>query len=186
MSSRGAKRKPASSGTSGNGPQAEVHPSGSTPPWPKGHPPPSSLPPPLPEGGAKEAEAPPPAPAAVSEEVESRAGVRQLRGLLRRTVRVEITDGRNFVGALWCVDPQRNVILREVTEHACRGPREDPASWESLRMLPMVLVPGAHIVRFEVLSGSAPAWPPAQPTQNPACSAATTPAAPPPPPAEEK
>lgn len=42
--------------------------------------------------------------------------IEQLRNLLEKELRVEITDGRVFVGKFNCIDNEKNLILKETVE----------------------------------------------------------------------
>ncbi|EPQ30060.1 uncharacterized protein PFL1_02177 [Pseudozyma flocculosa PF-1] len=78
-----------------------------------------------------------------------------------RTVIVHIPDGRAFRGTLLCIDNGVNIILNNTYEvHRAPLPRGDhpaaangaphPAPTYTERNVGMVMVPGAHVVRFEV------------------------------------
>jgi len=68
-----------------------------------------------------------------------------MAAFLRRDVYIELDDGRRAIrGVLVCVDREGNAILQEATEHvvgaAQAGPRAE-------RVMPLVMIPGRHIVR---------------------------------------
>jgi len=67
-------------------------------------------------------------------------------------MRVEIVDGRTFVGTLICLDKQKNVILKDCTEHSKRSMelKSGKQDWESSRYLGLVLVPGMHITHCQI------------------------------------
>lgn len=42
--------------------------------------------------------------------------IEELRSLIEKELRVEITDGRVFVGKFNCIDNEKNLILKESVE----------------------------------------------------------------------
>ncbi|KAI1264830.1 hypothetical protein F5Y18DRAFT_68382 [Xylariaceae sp. FL1019] len=87
-----------------------------------------------------------------------------LKSLLNKNLRVHTTDGRMFIGAFKCTDPDRNVVLALTYEY--RQPSlqkivEAAATAQSSgseavladmtsRYLGLVVIPGDHIVKMEV------------------------------------
>lgn len=71
---------------------------------------------------------------------------------LNEQLRVSISDGRVFIGALICFDNHKNIILKDCSEFAKKtiklksGDKER----ELTRYLGLVLIPGQHIVRCQV------------------------------------
>ncbi|CAO3572630.1 unnamed protein product [Mortierella alpina] len=104
--------------------------------------------------------------------------VAKLRSLLNRSTRIEITDGRLFVGQFMCIDHSKNIILSGAYESRPKAAHrsqltsstrpsitttgEDPgsASLKSIlrnkkeeaeqRFVGLVMIPGHHIVKAEM------------------------------------
>eukprot|EP00667_Euglena_gracilis_P026487 EG_transcript_31945 len=76
----------------------------------------------------------------------------RMRSYLNERMRLEVADGRTFIGTVICVDKLRNVILRDCTEYSRRPLQLQGGDkpWESTRYLGLALVPGQHITRFQV------------------------------------
>ncbi|KAH9892965.1 Sm-like ribonucleoprotein [Xylariomycetidae sp. FL2044] len=86
-----------------------------------------------------------------------------LKSLLNKTLRVNTTDGRIFVGTFKCTDTHRNVVLsltyeyrqpsqRQLAEAAAAAAvdAETISANMSSRYLGLVVIPGQHIVKMEV------------------------------------
>mmetsp|Transcript_3257 Transcript_3257/g.9849 ORF Transcript_3257/g.9849 Transcript_3257/m.9849 type:complete len:109 (+) Transcript_3257:95-421(+) len=77
----------------------------------------------------------------------------RLRGLLGRTLRFTLSDGRVVIGGFQCMDHARNFIASNATEtrkfEVTKGGRE--VAHERKRVLGLVLVPGKHLVRVDCL-----------------------------------
>jgi len=67
--------------------------------------------------------------------VEKGEGERRIRDLLGRRIRVTMSDGRIMEGAFECVDVSLNIVVRDLR-------------------LGLVMVPGEHVAKCEVLEGS--------------------------------
>ena len=91
------------------------------------------------------ATAPPRVPAA-----EPTAAVRQLRALLRATVRVSVTDGRIFVGTFAGTDKQLNILIVGTDEYRV-GP--DTPTEGGPRYVGQIMVPWRLVVRIEARRG---------------------------------
>ncbi|KAF9377278.1 hypothetical protein CPB97_010295 [Podila verticillata] len=97
--------------------------------------------------------------------------VAKLRSLLNRNTRIEITDGRLFVGQFMCIDHSKNIILagayesrphgtatgteaeaQETTGAARLAPDvgSNKKSDEDRRFVGLVMIPGHHIVKAEM------------------------------------
>ncbi|KAI9596175.1 hypothetical protein BDF19DRAFT_439863 [Syncephalis fuscata] len=70
----------------------------------------------------------------------TRESIKQLRQHLNKRCRTTISDGRVFVGWFVCVDKDKNVVVQGADEFV----------GTSSRFVGMVMIPGEHIVRFEV------------------------------------
>ncbi|KAJ1446797.1 hypothetical protein M885DRAFT_577098 [Pelagophyceae sp. CCMP2097] len=81
----------------------------------------------------------------------------RLRGLLGRTLRFTLSDGRVVIGGFQCMDHARNFIASnatetrkfEVTKGASAVFGTEPRFLN--RVLGLVLVPGKHLVRVDCL-----------------------------------
>lgn len=71
--------------------------------------------------------------------------VRRMRRMVGRKARVEVTDGRTFIGDLTCYDREGNTLLRDAREL-----RVDAAGEEHSRSVGLALIPLRHTVRFDV------------------------------------
>ncbi|KAG0018755.1 hypothetical protein BGZ81_010085 [Podila clonocystis] len=103
--------------------------------------------------------------------------VAKLRSLLNRNTRIEITDGRLFVGQFMCIDHSKNIILAGAYESRpnapaakvgepgadAKAPQETGADSrlapdvgsskkgdEDRRFVGLVMIPGHHIVKAEM------------------------------------
>ncbi|KAF9331117.1 hypothetical protein BG006_005997 [Podila minutissima] len=104
--------------------------------------------------------------------------VAKLRSLLNRNTRIEITDGRLFVGHFMCIDHSKNIILAGAYESRPNAPLAKIAGGEGgeakipqetgaesrlapdvgsskkgdedRRFVGLVMIPGHHIVRAEM------------------------------------
>ncbi|KAI9279998.1 hypothetical protein BY458DRAFT_501012 [Sporodiniella umbellata] len=65
--------------------------------------------------------------------------IQKLQSYLNFQARIQITDGRLFVGTFMCIDKQKNVILANTKEY-----RE-----EEERLVGLVMIPGEHLVKME-------------------------------------
>ncbi|KAJ4976858.1 hypothetical protein NE237_001964 [Protea cynaroides] len=65
--------------------------------------------------------------------------VSSLRKLLSRQMLVGVNDGRFFLGAFYCIDKQRNIILQDAVEYRSTR-RSSPAPMEQ-RCLGLILIP---------------------------------------------
>ncbi|KAI8331332.1 hypothetical protein BC941DRAFT_382686 [Chlamydoabsidia padenii] len=65
--------------------------------------------------------------------------VNLLRSYLNFKARVEISDGRIFIGTFVCIDKQKNLILAQAEEY-----RKDEQ-----RLVGLVMIPGVHLVKME-------------------------------------
>ncbi|KAM7457745.1 hypothetical protein BLSTO_01503 [Blastocystis sp. subtype 1] len=79
-----------------------------------------------------------------------------VRGYFQKKMRIEITDGRVFIGSLASIDCSADVILYNTTEYfhvsACSflvSSADDPEKQFS-RMAGRVVIPGKSIVKCEV------------------------------------
>lgn len=72
---------------------------------------------------------------------EDTPAVARLRSLLNEKFRVEIVDGRAFQGAFVCVDKEKNIILAGSEEFRN----------EEKRFVGLVMIPGKHIVKMDLL-----------------------------------
>ncbi|KAG0053264.1 hypothetical protein BGZ83_001434 [Gryganskiella cystojenkinii] len=72
--------------------------------------------------------------------------VAKLRSFLSRNTRIEITDGRLFVGQFMCIDHSKNIILAGAYESR----PEKPSSSSEKRFVGLVMIPGHHIVKAEM------------------------------------
>ena len=66
-------------------------------------------------------------------------------GVVGRRVRVEIADGRIFVGELQCFDGEQNMIMERTIEH-----RIGDVEGDDERDVGMVMVPGCELVKCEL------------------------------------
>ncbi|KAG0093907.1 hypothetical protein BGZ92_000022 [Podila epicladia] len=104
--------------------------------------------------------------------------VAKLRSLLNRNARIEITDGRLFVGQFMCIDHSKNIILAGAYESRPKVPSAKTAEGkggepeapqetgaesrlapdvgsskkgdEDRRFVGLVMIPGHHIVKAEM------------------------------------
>ncbi|CAO3638008.1 hypothetical protein BJ944DRAFT_237512 [Cunninghamella echinulata] len=65
--------------------------------------------------------------------------VNLLRSYLNFKTRIQISDGRIFIGTFVCIDKQKNIILAQAEEF--RG--------EEQRLVGLVMIPGNHLVKVE-------------------------------------
>ncbi|KAL6068618.1 LSM domain containing protein [Balamuthia mandrillaris] len=72
------------------------------------------------------------------------------RRCLRRKVRVDIRDGRRFVGRLLCIDRQRNLILNQCVEYRRVGSVPGEPEKEERRNAGLILIGGKHVERVFV------------------------------------
>ncbi|KAL6080102.1 LSM domain containing protein [Balamuthia mandrillaris] len=72
------------------------------------------------------------------------------RRCLRRKVRVDIRDGRRFVGRLLCIDRQRNLILNQCVEYRRVGSVPGEPEKEEKRNAGLILIGGKHVERVFV------------------------------------
>ncbi|KAI0160634.1 hypothetical protein GGR57DRAFT_388956 [Xylariaceae sp. FL1272] len=102
--------------------------------------------------------------ASMSESQEKAEAEAYLKSLLNKNLRVHTTDGRMFLGAFKCTDPDRNVILSFTYEY--RQPSQQKLAEAAAsaqgegsetvladmtsRYLGLVVIPGDHIVKMEV------------------------------------
>lgn len=88
---------------------------------------------------------------------EPTANVKQLRALLRATLKVSVKDGRTFVGTFAGTDKQLNIILVSTDEYRA-GP--DASSDGGSRYVGQVMIPWRLVVRVETrdLSGADDGW----------------------------
>ena len=70
--------------------------------------------------------------------------------VIGRSVRVEITDGRVFVGELQCFDGEMNLIMDKTIEHRSGVEETVGAEGSNSRKVGMVMVPGRHLVKCEL------------------------------------
>lgn len=84
-----------------------------------------------------------------------------LTSLLNKNLRITVTDGRMFLGAFKCTDPDENVVLsnayeyRHPSEHKIRAAAAKAGGKNvkldmTSRYLGLVVLPGQHIVKIEV------------------------------------
>ena len=67
-----------------------------------------------------------------------------MSSFLRRVLYIELDDGRRAMsGTLVCVDKHGNAILQEATEYTVRSRLHERTE----RFMPLVMIPGKHIVR---------------------------------------
>lgn len=97
-----------------------------------------------------------------SKTMDNSTAVEYLTGLLGTTLRVQISDGRMFVGQLKCTDRERNIIL--ATSHEYRQPspeaiaaaaKSEPVNGKvtanmTSRYVGLVVLPGEHIMKIEM------------------------------------
>ncbi|CAO3592697.1 unnamed protein product [Absidia cylindrospora] len=65
--------------------------------------------------------------------------VNLLRSYLNFKARIEISDGRIFIGTFVCIDKQKNIILAQAEEHRT----------DEKRLVGLVMIPGIHLVKVE-------------------------------------
>ncbi|KAI8085202.1 uncharacterized protein BX664DRAFT_338800 [Halteromyces radiatus] len=65
--------------------------------------------------------------------------VNLLRSYLNFKARIQITDGRIFIGTFVCVDKQKNIILAQAEEFR----------QEERRLVGLIMIPGIHLVKVE-------------------------------------
>ncbi|KAJ1508446.1 hypothetical protein HMI55_000372 [Coelomomyces lativittatus] len=74
-----------------------------------------------------------------------------LSRIIDQPVKITITDNREFLGYLKCIDHQCNMVIKHVIET-----RIDPITFEQChRCIPMIMVPGHHLKKFQVDSNLA-------------------------------
>merc|ERR1712110_1193007 len=80
------------------------------------------------------------------------SGKEKLRELLGREMRVEVTDGRIITGVFYCIDNNKNLILRDcIQEQVIPIPNVPENEWtKDNNAIGMVLIPGHHIVQCGV------------------------------------
>ncbi|KAF2151938.1 hypothetical protein K461DRAFT_294803 [Myriangium duriaei CBS 260.36] len=102
---------------------------------------------------------------AASPSLTNTAATTYLSGLLNRSLRIHINDGRMFVGNLKCTDRERNVVLATTYEYRRPSPQAvEQAMVEAARagssgggvkvdmvrrFVGLVVVPGAYITKIE-------------------------------------
>jgi small nuclear ribonucleoprotein (snRNP)-like protein len=78
-----------------------------------------------------------------------------MRQYLRRTFRVTISDGRHIRGTFECIDQHKNMILSDAQEDKPSKKATDGSGssipGDTSRRLGMVMVPGKHLVKCEML-----------------------------------
>lgn len=79
------------------------------------------------------------------------ANVERLKGLLKQTIRVSVTDGRVFVGTFAGTDKQLNVLLINADEYRL-GPDAGPDGLDG-RYVGQIMVPWRLVVRVEARLG---------------------------------
>ncbi|OAD79409.1 hypothetical protein PHYBLDRAFT_139438 [Phycomyces blakesleeanus NRRL 1555(-)] len=65
--------------------------------------------------------------------------IQRLRTYLNFKTRIQISDGRTFIGVFMCVDKDKNIILAHAEEF--RG--------DEKRLVGLVMIPGKHLVKVE-------------------------------------
>uniref|UniRef100_V9LD89 LSM domain-containing protein 1 n=1 Tax=Callorhinchus milii TaxID=7868 RepID=V9LD89_CALMI len=75
-----------------------------------------------------------------------------LEGLLNKSMRIRMTDGRTLIGLFLCTDRDCNVILGSAQEYL--KPTDSLAQGEP-RVLGLAMIPGHHIVSIDVEMDSA-------------------------------
>jgi N-alpha-acetyltransferase 38, NatC auxiliary subunit len=74
-----------------------------------------------------------------NKEKSSREG---LKSFLTKKMRIEISDGRVFIGNLICLDNQKNIVLLNTNEYTLNGDKEYK------RMVGQVMIPGNQITKI--------------------------------------
>ena len=69
-----------------------------------------------------------------------------VRALLGRTIRTTLSDARTVTGRFECLDANNNLLLGDAEETSTRS-----ADREAVRTLGLTMVPGAHLVKVEVV-----------------------------------
>ncbi|OON19599.1 LSM domain protein [Opisthorchis viverrini] len=69
-----------------------------------------------------------------------------LDNLCDKLLTVHVTDGRRFVGQLWCTDSAANLVLGSCVEYPSPS---DSFYDDSRRNLMAVVIPGQHITKVE-------------------------------------
>ncbi|XP_065564735.1 N-alpha-acetyltransferase 38, NatC auxiliary subunit-like [Artemia franciscana] len=67
-----------------------------------------------------------------------------IRSLLNKSMLIQTTDGRTFIGSFLCTDKESNVILGSCMEYRPGDENLD----EEPRSLGLAMVPGKHIVKM--------------------------------------
>ncbi|OSD05677.1 hypothetical protein PYCCODRAFT_1423193 [Trametes coccinea BRFM310] len=80
--------------------------------------------------------------------------VERLKGLLKQTLRVTVTDGRIFIGTFAGTDKQLNILLISADEYRV-GP-DAGADGADGRYVGQVMVPWRLVVRVEARMGNGP------------------------------
>ncbi|CAH8534100.1 unnamed protein product, partial [Dicrocoelium dendriticum] len=73
--------------------------------------------------------------------------------LCDKEISVHITDGRCFVGRLWCTDHMANLVLGHCTEYPAPS---DTFLEDQKRNLTTIVIPGRHIIKIECSSTLVP------------------------------
>lgn len=95
--------------------------------------------------------------AAASAIAAAKAGLQAkaiLRGLLQSTLRVTMSDGRVVTGQYQCLDEHLNFILQGAAERRVvreKAGAEGSVERQQVRNLGLVMLPGKHVVKVEVM-----------------------------------
>jgi len=77
---------------------------------------------------------------------EKRSGVKLLRSMLNKNIKMKMSDGRILVGIFLCTDRAGNVIIGSCNEYTTDPDAEDAC--EEPRVLGLAMVPGQHICQI--------------------------------------
>ncbi|CAH8520132.1 unnamed protein product [Schistosoma turkestanicum] len=69
-----------------------------------------------------------------------------LKRLCDQQLTVHVSDGRRYIGSLWCTDNVGNIVMGSCTEYSAPS---DSTSDNLLRNLTTVVIPGQHITKIE-------------------------------------
>ncbi len=84
------------------------------------------------------------------------SAIDELTGYLGSFVRIKISDDRVIKGEFQCIDKDKNFILGDAVEYHLKGGDMDTEnvdlhSTASTRILGLVMIPGKHVVKCELL-----------------------------------
>lgn len=87
-------------------------------------------------------------------DAKERANKRRVEALLEKTLRFELADGRIVTGTFLCLDRLKNFIIQDTEERRKVSVLQKDGSEvveDATRSLGLVMVPGKHLVKVEVL-----------------------------------